>query len=699
MLDDLVDNPEQFDAWFTSKKAEFEKGAGDFKTVDMHLDYAFEGRDTQNYRELVFALPSKFKKVDLDYKHMHFPDIANPVAHVRLADIDQTEDAFTKTLLVDEIQSDAQQEGKKLGYMTKEKTQQRANKAEELESRRQEIVNSTLSEEEKNNRLEALLDEASEQGMTSDGGVPDLPFKSEKRWALQGLRKAMMTAAEEGYDQVALTTGRMQAERNAKDVDAGEGKKFLDFYDKTLMKLWKNNFAKKYDTEIKMVEYKQNEETIKLPTLVITKEMREDILKGLPMFAEGGYVIQKGDTLSQIARDEGMTIAEIAKLNNIQDVNKIYAGQTLTFGQDMSTDISNKAEIIKESEPVIESKQDVFEGVPEKISDITSSIAEKSDVVIDTVESTADKLSDVSKDVQSTISETFDDVKETVSGATGRTLSALKKLVGSDFSSRGRTAENTTGATAAPKPTSIMGDMTMEQVREANTSDAPDLSDVKMPDVDFSSKGRTAENTAGTTEEPKEIKLPAIEFKPKDIEIESEKQMEDQESLVDTLKGFYNASQSQVAKNLIAFFNPLAGDKTEDDYNPQVVDALGFAAANALKKNKSTIDYGDYNLKESNVRAQVGSAAQRKRDNLEARMKSGDITPTEEAAFSVGGGGVTVEGDKVYVTDTYDFSKLERQINSVLPDDYARLRDWISNYKGNEFKSKIFVGTLKDLGL
>lgn len=465
------------------------------------------------------------------------------------------------------------------------------------------------------------------------------------------------------------------------------------------MKLWKNNFAKKYDTEIKMVEYKQNEETIKLPTLAITKKMREDILKGLPMFAEGGYVIQKGDTLSQIARDEGMTIAEIAKLNNIQDVNKIYAGQTLTFGQDMSTDISNKAEIIKESEPVIESKQDVFEGVPEKISDITSSIAEKSDVVIDTVESTADKLSDVSKDVQSTVSETFDDVKKTVSSATGRTLSALRKLVGSDFSSRGRTAENTTGATAEPKPTSIMGDMTMEQVREANTPDAPDLSDVKMPDVDFSSKGRTAENTAGTTEEPKEIKLPAIEFKPRDIEIESEKQMEDQESLVDTLKGFYNASQSQVAKNLIAFFNPLAGDKTEEDYNPQVVDALGFAAANALKKNKSTIDYGDYNLEESNVRAQVGSAAQRKRDNLEARMKSGDITPTEEAAFSVGGGGVTVEGDKVYVTDTYDFSKLERQINSVLPDDYAKLRDWISNYKGNEFKSKIFVGTLKDLGL
>ncbi len=778
MLDDLVDNPEQFDAWFNSKQEEFlGKTEGDFVTQSAHLDYSFEGANTQNYRELVISVPDKFKKVDLDYVNtIHHPESKNQIAHVRLADVEQTDDAFTKTLLIDEIQSDAHQtatgkDGR--GYLTTEKANAKALKRKELEERRQKINNSDISEEEKDKLLDELLADAQNAGVVFDSSdVPDLPLKKDKQWGAVGLRQAMKVAAEEGYDQVALTTGRLQAERNRKIMEAtdttliktpsgryqidsdvpvaneqaiyntfeeaeselkkylGEknaqkliksvpekdgdrtywtldephtvkrgGQKYMDFYDRTLQKIWKRDFAKKYGVDIKMVEYKQNDKTVQLPTLEMTEKMREDILKGLKMFAEGGYVIQKGDTLSQIARDEGMTIAEIAKLNNIQDVNKIYAGQTLTFGQDMSTDISNKAEIIKESEPVIESKQDVFEGVPKKISDITSSIAEKSDVVIDTVESTADKLSDVSKDVQSTISETFDDVKETVSGATGRTLSALKKLVGSDFSSRGRTAENTTGATAAPKPTSIMGDMTMEQVREANTSDAPDLSDVKMPDVDFSSKGRTAENTAGTTEEPKEIKLPAIEFKPKDIEIESEKQMEDQESLVDTLKGFYNASQSQVAKNLIAFFNPLAGDKTEDDYNPQVVDALGFAAANALKKNKSTIDYGDYNLKESNVRAQVGSAAQRKRDNLEARMKSGDITPTEEAAFSVGGGGVTVEGDKVYVTDTYDFSKLERQINSVLPDDYARLRDWISNYKGNEFKSKIFVGTLKDLGL
>ena len=50
-------------------------------------------------------------------------------------------------------------------------------------------------------------------------------------------------------------------------------------------------------------------------------------------FAEGGYVIKSGDTLSQIAKDNNTTVAELARLNGIEDVNKIYAGQKLNLGQ------------------------------------------------------------------------------------------------------------------------------------------------------------------------------------------------------------------------------------------------------------------------------------------------------------------------------------------------------------------------------
>ena len=41
------------------------------------------------------------------------------------------------------------------------------------------------------------------------------------------------------------------------------------------------------------------------------------------------YVVQSGDTLSQIALNYGTTVTQIAYANNIRNVNLIYTGQTL----------------------------------------------------------------------------------------------------------------------------------------------------------------------------------------------------------------------------------------------------------------------------------------------------------------------------------------------------------------------------------
>ena len=436
MLDEMVDNPAEFDAWFNSKQEEFFKGTeGDFATQPAHLDYSFEGRDTQNYREIVISIPDKFKKVDFDYVNMmHHPESKNQIAHVRLADVEQTDDAFTKTLLVDEIQSDAHQSatGKNgRGYLTIEKANEKALKRKELEDRRQQIINSDISEAKKDELIDELLIDAEIDAQTIEPFVPELPLKKDKQWGAVGLRQAMKVAAEEGYDQVALTTGRLQAERNRKigDIseailfkkqnintgepagwalqgvsttdefddflavfdtyeeavqklpkilgkenaekllastpdDAGDfaikqpmtfkegGQKYMDFYDRTLQKIWKRDFADKYGVDIKMVEYKRGDETVQLPTLEMTEKMRADILKGLKMFAEGGYVVQSGDTLSEIAQREGMTISEIAKLNNIKDINKIYVGQSLRFDAGTDSDISKKAEMVEKAEPV-----------------------------------------------------------------------------------------------------------------------------------------------------------------------------------------------------------------------------------------------------------------------------------------------------------------------------------------------------------
>ena len=41
------------------------------------------------------------------------------------------------------------------------------------------------------------------------------------------------------------------------------------------------------------------------------------------------YTIKKGDTLSEIAKEHNTTVKVLKELNNIANVNKIYAGDTI----------------------------------------------------------------------------------------------------------------------------------------------------------------------------------------------------------------------------------------------------------------------------------------------------------------------------------------------------------------------------------
>lgn len=380
-----------WDEWENSRSFTNLSGK-DFTTNPAHIHFSFEGEDTVNYREMVLALPEKFKKVERDYEHpIHFKGIKNPILHIRFADIEEVKSPNTKTLLIDEIQSDKSTAGKEHGYafsndeyiIPNQEAIKNLDKEydtlveemEDLEEILEGMTNTQLASErgkritselesvknkmkENAEATEILKDEAEE----FEFPIPTLPLKKEKNWATVGLRKALITAAEEGYDQVALTTGRIQALRNAKIGDINEailykrddgwslqgvstsdelddfivnfdtyeeavaklpkiigkqnadellastpdaagdyslkksmtfekgGKKFYEFYDKSLPKILNKQFGKKYGVEIKMVKYKQKDKTVELPTLKITDKMREDILKGLKMFVEGGLV-------------------------------------------------------------------------------------------------------------------------------------------------------------------------------------------------------------------------------------------------------------------------------------------------------------------------------------------------------------------------------------------------------------------------
>lgn len=85
------------------------------------------------------------------------------------------------------------------------------------------------------------------------------------------------------------------------------------------------------------------------------------------------YTVQKGDTLSAIAKKYGTTYQEIAKVNNISNPNLIYAGQKLNIGENApktNTQKSNNVAATPET-TTTDNANPTFKGVDQKYVDIT----------------------------------------------------------------------------------------------------------------------------------------------------------------------------------------------------------------------------------------------------------------------------------------------------------------------------------------
>lgn len=127
-----------------------------------------------------------------EFKSSHF-DQPNILAHMRVNDrvIDGK-----KTLFVEEVQSDWHQAGRKKGYKG----------AMPLEQAKQKMLAEGYSPEAIANSSDAdIIKTATEYG------VPDAPFKT--TWSELAMKRAIQMASEGGYDRIAFTTGKTQAER------------------------------------------------------------------------------------------------------------------------------------------------------------------------------------------------------------------------------------------------------------------------------------------------------------------------------------------------------------------------------------------------------------------------------------------------------------------------------------------------------
>jgi hypothetical protein len=191
---------------------------------------SFEQTDQDIIQEILPEFLEKQSQIaNQRYLSSHF-DQPNILAHMRVND--RVVDG-KKTLFIEEVQSDWHQAGRKKGYDTPQARAAEQQKLDNILTERQSLLDEQRRLEELalpytsqgkdapsdivdrwsvvSNRINNLQTEQNRLGRTFGQGVPDAPFKT--TWHELSLKRAIQEASEKGYDQIAFTTGKTQAER------------------------------------------------------------------------------------------------------------------------------------------------------------------------------------------------------------------------------------------------------------------------------------------------------------------------------------------------------------------------------------------------------------------------------------------------------------------------------------------------------
>jgi hypothetical protein len=210
------------------------------------------GAEPDTYREVLLTMP--VKPTDLknkDFTSSHWNE-KNVLVHFRIQE--KTTADGKKTLLVEEIQSDWHQAGRKKGY--KKPVDKEVEKKLELINRKKDELYMKFQQFLHDNEylgynglsdamidtwnkpkdflikhygeimpadIAAIPDEFNKlrsegleyhiQIADNKAGVPDAPFKNSDAWAMLAFKRILNMAVSEGYDSVSWTPGDIQAER------------------------------------------------------------------------------------------------------------------------------------------------------------------------------------------------------------------------------------------------------------------------------------------------------------------------------------------------------------------------------------------------------------------------------------------------------------------------------------------------------
>jgi len=212
-----------------AKPATFPKQA-ELDAVNQQLAQLKEAGNREQYGQLIGTRTDLnnertafMKQAEYDAKNQptfvnrnHFEQ-PNILTHMRVDDrvIDGK-----KTLFIQEIQSDWHQKGRKEGYTTGNRSMRDIDKdldavVNELRSKPNVQYAPTDADWARYPELTAKHDALSAEraNATKSNAVPDAPFKNTEQWAGLAMKRAMQMAAEGGYDRVAFTTGKQQADR------------------------------------------------------------------------------------------------------------------------------------------------------------------------------------------------------------------------------------------------------------------------------------------------------------------------------------------------------------------------------------------------------------------------------------------------------------------------------------------------------